>query len=183
MRETATVYLNQDVELPDNILPGAIFSVVYHPLPIRVSATSNEDSLTVTLEATDRNERSILLTFPNSELTTIANHLLGLVRKPAKASGLKVKATGSAQHFAAFWALYPAGPTERPRKIAKGQILAKWVAQNLDKEWPVIQSDLNACIPGWAKENYKYLPLVTTYVNQRRWEARKENEQPEMPLV
>jgi hypothetical protein len=172
-----TVYINTD------LIEGSLMSIVRSPLEIAVSVISNPDSLTVNLKPADPGERPLSFTFPNSELATAANHLLALVQSPAKARSLTVKATGPAQYFDAFWGLYPSGPPGSPRKVAKGQMLAKWQSQNLDKEWPAIQSDLQSCIPGWAKDRFKYCPLVTTYINQRRWETAAENQQPEIPMV
>lgn len=170
------IAINTQIDL-NEIRPGRI-TIVRGPLPIRVSATSNEDSLILNLEPTDRNERSILLTFPNSELAIVVNHLLSLVSSPTKKRSLSVKATGPAVHFNAFWSLYPGD-----RKVAKHQMLSKWQGWNLDKEWDAIRRHLQLNIPKWAKDNFTYCPLVTTYVNQRRWEAIMESQQPDIPMV
>jgi hypothetical protein len=68
--------------------------------------------------------------------------------------------------------------------VAKHQMLDKWRAHNLDREWDAIRSHLKMNLPIWAKDKgFKFCPMVTTYINQRRWEAMAEDRQPEIPIV
>ena len=76
------------------------------------------------------------------------------------------------QHFDAFWASYPA-----PRRFNKTDIRTKWRKLKLDAQWPRIKAHLAIMQEDWQRENYKFCPHVTTYINQRRWEAVDESQQ------
>jgi hypothetical protein len=116
---------------------------------------------------------SKVFVIPNEQIAALLKHVLGLASKPKAASKLKVKAHTPANHFEAFWSLYPA-----TRRVARAQMQVKWAANHLDTEWPAIERHLQVSMPGWAKDQYRYCPLATTYLNQRRWEAIADEVQP-----
>jgi hypothetical protein len=73
------------------------------------------------------------------------------------------------KYFDAFWGLYPAG-----RRVGKKQALHKWQVDKLDEHWPVIEQHLTLAIPAWRADSWKYVPLVSTYLNQERWKVVEE---------
>jgi hypothetical protein len=110
------------------------------------------------------NVGTLSLEIPDAELTALLEAFAKALASPAKRSEPKPKAVGSTLHFDAFWSLYPA-----ERRLAKAMVLAKWKSANLDKDWEEIRTYIHAELPKWAKDNFKYCPLVTTFVNQKRW--------------
>jgi hypothetical protein len=69
--------------------------------------------------------------------------------------------------FIEFWNLYP-------YKEAKGDAFLAWKSVN-----PPIQAVINALSwqinsDKWIAENGKYIPLPSTYINQRRWESEPQ---------
>jgi hypothetical protein len=81
--------------------------------------------------------------------------------KPAKTSASK-KANTS-EDFDLFWEMYP-------NKSAKATALIAW-----NKTKPAIIDVVHALDwqtkqENWTKEGGKYIPMGSTYINQRRWE-------------
>ena len=68
--------------------------------------------------------------------------------------------------FASFWALYP-------RKTAKAEAQKAWAKLSLDHSLlELITAGLATHIAcaDWVKEDGKYIPHASTWLNQRRWE-------------
>ncbi len=93
-------------------------------------------------------------------------------KAPAKKTLSKIYS----QAFETFWNAYP------PRggaKTGKMPAYQAWQQASLN-EADLLQNCLTALawqkhLPGWCKENGTYIPMASTYLNQRRW----EDEQPD----
>ena len=77
--------------------------------------------------------------------------------------------------FCEFWALYPAGK----RKFDRTGALQKWRAKGLEEHAREINAGLRAWIKAWAAEDNRFVPMVATFLNQRRWEASPTAPEPE----
>ncbi|RYF76837.1 MAG: helix-turn-helix domain-containing protein [Comamonadaceae bacterium] len=71
--------------------------------------------------------------------------------------------------FVAFWALYP-------KKVAKPAAFRAWQALKADS---ALEARILAAVaaqkksPDWVKENRRYVPHPSTYLNQARWEGEE----------
>jgi hypothetical protein len=76
--------------------------------------------------------------------------------------------TASAEHFEEFWQLYPSA-----RRVDKSGCKRRWIQRNLDTMSETIINHVRqaAASQDWTKDQGKYVPLITTYMNQSRWEA------------
>lgn len=74
---------------------------------------------------------------------------------------------GSAEKFEAFWMAYPSA-----RRIDKSGCKRKWIQRGLDGiADTIINHVCKSRESDWIKDGGKYVPLITTYINQSRWEA------------
>lgn len=72
-------------------------------------------------------------------------------------------------YFAAFYSLYP-------RKVAK--VVAQKAALKIqDAEWPAVMEGLHKYIKAWRGKEKQFIPLPSTFLNQRRWEDEIEVEE------
>lgn len=69
--------------------------------------------------------------------------------------------------FAAFWDAYPAR-----RRTAKAPCLKAWAKDDLESvaDQIVLHVEAMKLTPDWTKEDGKYIPMASTYLNQRRFE-------------
>jgi len=70
------------------------------------------------------------------------------------------------------------------RRVAKDKALAKWKLLKPSQELlDIILKDLEERKPteAWQKENGKYFPHPTTYINQRRWEDEYKGDKMKEP--
>lgn len=91
-------------------------------------------------------------------------------QRPSSGQGRPARARKArepySEAFEAFWAVYP-------RKDAKVAAWAAWqrakvAPEDLERILGAVRS--KAATPDWTKEGGRYVPLPTTYLNQRRWE-------------
>ena len=82
---------------------------------------------------------------------------------------------GSCEHFEDFWRLYPSA-----RRVDRAGMMAKWKARGLDSQWPAIQRHLTAMKSSkdWTKDGGRFIPMISTYVNQSRWEQEVQQAGP-----
>ena len=90
-----------------------------------------------------------------------------------------IKASLGTEHFDEFWGAYPAH-----RRINKAGARRKWAQSNLDAIGPQIIEHVRkmAMSEDWTKEKGQYCPLISTYLNQSRWEAAAEGTPTFTPL-
>lgn len=68
------------------------------------------------------------------------------------------------ESFAVFWSLYP-------NKKAKSQALKSWIKIDRDLYGQIIESlKLAIKSDGWTKDNGKFIPHPSTWLNGKRWE-------------
>jgi hypothetical protein len=80
------------------------------------------------------------------------------------------KESGTFFHFEEFWLAYPA-----KRRVDKSGCKRKWVQRNLDSNAMLIISHVRQLAnTEWMKDGGKYVPLITTYMSQSRWESAEE---------
>lgn len=74
-------------------------------------------------------------------------------------------AAGSLEGFDAFWAAYP-------KRVVKSEAKRIWMQRNLSKHAALIVAHVSrmADSADWQKDGGKFVPMPTTYLNQRRWE-------------
>jgi hypothetical protein len=72
--------------------------------------------------------------------------------------------------FESFWDRWPTGG----RKVNKAGAYAIWRAKNLDEREDAVMMGLERWIGSadWAKDGGAYIPLVTTWLNQERYDAQ-----------
>lgn len=79
--------------------------------------------------------------------------------------------------FLEFWSAYPSR-----RKDSKKDCLKAWTTKGLEPLWSVIVAHVEAMKqrhPDWGRENGKFVPNATTYLNQQRWESGAPEAEPE----
>lgn len=69
--------------------------------------------------------------------------------------------------FDEFWKAYPSGP----RKVAKAQVLAKWIKLGCAHNWPHIVAHVAwmRTQEDWIKQNGAFICAPLVYANQQRW--------------
>ena len=77
--------------------------------------------------------------------------------------------THACSMFDAFWAAYPSGP----RKVNRAGCLRNWKSNKLDAHADAIMAGLSAWKTSdqWQKDRGQYVPMASTWLNQRRWEG------------
>lgn len=93
---------------------------------------------------------------------------------PSPDSGARGKRSESAEGFDEFW-------TQYPRKEAKPKAVEAW---NHLKPDPTIRAAILGTLSRqktsdqWSREGGRYIPLPSTYLNQRRWEDEPATAKP-----
>lgn len=90
----------------------------------------------------------------------------------AAKSGNEPVACGTALHFTDIWNAYPS-----KRRVDKEGCLRKWRQRRLDDQIGQILPHLTAMArsDGWTKDGGQFVPMITTYLNQSRWQAEAES--------
>lgn len=70
--------------------------------------------------------------------------------------------------FEQFWKAYP-------KKTGKGEAYKSWKKQNPKIEYVMAALSWQTIQPDWTKEKGQFIPLPSTYLNQRRWEDGDNN--------
>lgn len=78
---------------------------------------------------------------------------------------------GTAIHFPEFWEAYPS-----KRRVDKEGCIRKWRQRKLDDQVGAILPHLSAMASSdaWKKDGGQFVPMITTYLNQSRWQAEAE---------
>lgn len=71
------------------------------------------------------------------------------------------------QGFAVFWDAYP----KHPRKQAKGKCLEIWKRKRYEKHLEEILAHLEFSKSEWLKEDNKYVPMPSSYLNKQGWDG------------
>lgn len=76
--------------------------------------------------------------------------------------------------FLKFWATWP----KSHRKQSQGQCWTLWQRSDLDQIAPAIISHVESLksAEDWRRENGKYIPAPSVYLNQKRWEGAEAPE-------
>jgi len=90
----------------------------------------------------------------------------------ARVPAEKKPPAGSLEGFEAFWSAYP-------KKMVKAEAKRVWMQRGLSAIAPDIVAHVErmAQTDGWTKDAGKFVPMPTTYLNQRRWEDEVEGSQ------
>ncbi len=100
--------------------------------------------------------------------------------QPRPASRVNGKREKKADRFEEFWQLYP-------RKVKKKQALRTWETRDLDSMADRILAHVKTCASSsqWVRENGKFVPHPTTYLNGDRWEdeAAGERRTDDLPVL
>lgn len=89
----------------------------------------------------------------------------GLISPPGKGKGIS-KGKGNAEKFKIFWKEYP-----KKKAKAKAEIsFDKLKLENGLFEKIIIMLNQQKLSEDWIKENGKYIPYPSTWINQKRWE-------------
>lgn len=146
---------------------------------ITMTCRKAEDGLT--LEFREEGGQDLTIFIGSAEIELLREALLGASSKPAKARSVVAKGSAHTQHFDAFWAAYPPGSSTNPRRVAKDACRSLWANMRLDEHWPAIQLAIDTLSPNWARDGYKFQPMATTFLRQRRWEGMTPSA--EKPIV
>lgn len=105
----------------------------------------------------------------NQQLTTI---------KDINTLSIKKETTLSeySDEFKQFWAAYP-------NKTGKGGAYQSWKKQKPKIELVISALSWQSKTEAWTKENGRFCPMATTYLNQRRWEDEPYGVASKSPLV
>ena len=165
---------------------GNAFGVTYS-LPDRISGVSGfaeamvfvgwleQNDKTLTMPKFDRHTSNSAKTRAQTQkrVAKVRNAITVTEALPEKRREEKSNKPSSSEYsdeFEKFWTAYP-------KKTGKG---GAW------KSWKVQKPDINAIIgtlswqtksTQWIKENGQFVPMPTTYLNQRRWEDTPEGKQ------
>lgn len=84
-------------------------------------------------------------------------------------SAHKAGVCDTSAHFDAFWSAWP----KHPRKVNRAGCAKKWASQKLDSQAEQIMAALESAKDSadWKREGGRFVPLVATWLNQRRWES------------
>ncbi len=130
-------------------------------LPIETILYENEIGLRQQLVVGDAQDY-VEIQLTRDQAVQFAKELLAFAG-PKKSAG----DSGTAEHFDSFWAAYPAH-----RRNAKQQMLKAWKTRKLDNEIGKIMSHIQSMKSGdWARDEGRFVPNASTYINQSRWEA------------
>jgi len=105
-------------------------------------------------------------------------------QKPARATKTAKPASGYSPEFEAFWAAYPSRGGVKSGKAPAYKAWQKEAAGNKAREVELLQRCLLALkwqkqTEQWLEERGKYIPMPTTYINQKRFEDEPaEQEKP-----
>ncbi len=93
----------------------------------------------------------------------LLNHYTVLGRRPKAPS--QPKRAGSIEGFERCWDAYP-------RRDAKAAARKAWIAQGCDRHADAVFGAIvrMAASDAWQSENGRYVPYLSTFLNQRRWE-------------
>lgn len=106
--------------------------------------------------------------FPDKSTENGTRNLLLNHKESIKEKNIK-KENDSAlpEGFAVFWDAYP----KHPRKQSKGKCLEIWKRKKYEQHTQEIIRHLEFCKSEWKKDDNKYVPMPSSYLNKQGWDG------------
>lgn len=138
--------------------------------PVKTEFDAGKGIMYVTQQWGEDKNDFVEIRLSKDQLLQLAADFLGAAGKK------KSDATsGTAEHFDLFWNAYPS-----KRRVDKQTCIKKWKSLNLDSIHLVVVDALETIKKSedWTKDGGRYIPMSTTFINQRRWETVEDDTKP-----